>query len=918
MLTRLPTPARSTAATVCAPRPATSVLLAMLLAILVPVGATDAGTSWRSRPALRAGGDTGVDLITTVSAPAPAHDVVLSVQDGRTIAVVATDAGTWLVDVTDPGAAATTGTVPDPEPLTAVATTLTLAYTAGEEGGLRIDSIDDPDAPVRLVTRPAPARARDLAIDVGRSLLFAAHPEDGVIAYSLADPLNPVELGRASELRYLDVASDPTGLLVSAGSTGTSVHDVTGLIETPSLGFGWLRLMTHLDAAPGAVAITPGTGRVVTLEAVPGGALTVHDRLRTRGLSRVGTLDLDRDPVAIPRAVAIVGDLAVVANGRAGVELVDLLDPATPWSVGHHPLHGPDEETVAVATDDGTRIVAIEGARAHLLALAPLAATVTGSLTVAGSGAPVSTTTVSVPGLGISVRSSAGAYRLRLPPGTHELHFEREIYAPDSVTVTVAVGEELEVDRALTALALGTVRGSVIRDTGRSAREPRHPEGTLVTFVGTDFVPVQAFDGVYRRFFTPPGDYLLEANEFGFDPVQARITVVPGPPVIQDFVLHPSPVTETFETGAVGWEVDPGGATSGRWTLADPSGTGASFVQPDADETPGAGVDAPRFAFVTGNAAADAGLDEDDVDGGCTRLTSPSYDLTGVPDPHLRIYLWFRNDVPTGNETPDGDGFRILASRDDGATWVALDWLTTPRVPWQELTLPLAPYLGDDLTTVRLRFDACDVGEPSVVEACLDDVSLMSGGERLEPIPLPWLTGATVSGDGGTFRARASVAAEIEVARSIDDGDPGSVASEIVAAGDWIEVTADPGTADVVGYHVTVTVGDETERFGPYRMATSTPSPPPPAIGLALAPSVTRGAVRIAIDVAVSAPVTVAVFDVTGRRLATLLERSLDPGTTVLDWDGRDGRGRTVPAGVFFVRARIGADTRTERLIRVP
>lgn len=902
--------------------PSILVALSTLGATTTPFAASTSGASAREGDRARGGASTGVELVRTVPAPAPAQDLVLTVQNGRTLAVIATDAGTWVVDVTDPDLAATTGVVADAVPRRAVAVTLTVAYTTGESGGLRIDSIDDPDAPSHLVTRAAPARATALAIDVGRSLLFAAHPADGVTAYSITDPLNPVEVGRTDELRYTDLATDPAGLLVSAGTTGTSVHDVTGLVQTPSLGFGWLRLMTHRDAAPAAVAITPGTGRVITLEGVPGGALTVHDRLRTTGLSRVGSLPLARDPLAVPRAVTVIDDLALVADGRAGVELVDLLDPTTPWSVGHHPLGGPDDEAVAVATD-GTRVMALgRDTGLHLLSLAPLAATVAGSLTVAGSGAAVSTTTVSVPALDLSVRTAGGAYRLRVPPGTHELHFDREIYAPDSTTITVAAGETVEVDRALTAIALGTVRGSVIRKSERSGSSgpgvPRHPEGTLVTFVGTDFIPVQAFDGVYRRFFTPPDDYLLEANEFGYDPVQARVTVVPGPPVVQDFVLHPSPVTETFEDGAVGWEVDPDGAISGRWILADPSGTGAGRVQPDADETPGTGVDAPRFAFVTGNAATDAGVADDDVDGGCTRLTSPAYDLTGVPDPHLKAYLWFRNDVPTDAETPDGDGLRILASRDDGATWVGLDWLTTPRVPWQELTLPLAPYLGDDLSTVRLRFEACDVGGPSVVEACVDDVSLMSGGELLEPKRLPALTGATVSGDGTTFRARASVAGEVTVARSIDDGLPDPIEVRAVTAGEWIEVASDPPPFDVIGYHVALTTDTDVLEFGPYRVSPTGAPPAPPATGLGLRPTVTPDAVRVAIDVSSSARVRVDVFDVTGRRVVVLLDRTLDPGTTVVDWDGRDGHGRRLPAGVYFVRARIGERELTRRLVRVP
>ena len=44
------------------------------------------------------------------------------------------------------------------------------------------------------------------------------------------------------------------------------------------------------------------------------------------------------------------------------------------------------------------------------------------------------------------------------------------------------------------------------------------------------------------------------------------------------------------------------------------------------------------------------------------------------------------------------------------------------------------------------------------------------------------------------------------------------------------------------------------------------------------------------------------VYDVTGRRVRTILEADLAPGTYRRSWDGRDGRGVVVSSGVYFVR----------------
>jgi hypothetical protein len=61
----------------------------------------------------------------------------------------------------------------------------------------------------------------------------------------------------------------------------------------------------------------------------------------------------------------------------------------------------------------------------------------------------------------------------------------------------------------------------------------------------------------------------------------------------------------------------------------------------------------------------------------------------------------------------------------------------------------------------------------------------------------------------------------------------------------------------------------------------------------------------------------VAVFDVRGALVATLLEGEVEGGMHTLTWDGRDGTGRAAAPGVYFVRAGAAGDTRTVRLVRV-
>lgn len=62
---------------------------------------------------------------------------------------------------------------------------------------------------------------------------------------------------------------------------------------------------------------------------------------------------------------------------------------------------------------------------------------------------------------------------------------------------------------------------------------------------------------------------------------------------------------------------------------------------------------------------------------------------------------------------------------------------------------------------------------------------------------------------------------------------------------------------------------------------------------------------------------SVHVVDLAGRTVRTLVDGMLTPGTHAISWDLSDPQGRAVPAGLYFVRARVGALEATRRLIVV-
>lgn len=82
-------------------------------------------------------------------------------------------------------------------------------------------------------------------------------------------------------------------------------------------------------------------------------------------------------------------------------------------------------------------------------------------------------------------------------------------------------------------------------------------------------------------------------------------------------------------------------------------------------------------------------------------------------------------------------------------------------------------------------------------------------------------------------------------------------------------------------------------------------------------PNPTRGSSSLSLALARETPVDVAVFDLAGRRVATLSRATLGPGSHALAWDGRDEHGAEARGGVYFVRARGPGLDATRRVLRL-
>ena len=82
------------------------------------------------------------------------------------------------------------------------------------------------------------------------------------------------------------------------------------------------------------------------------------------------------------------------------------------------------------------------------------------------------------------------------------------------------------------------------------------------------------------------------------------------------------------------------------------------------------------------------------------------------------------------------------------------------------------------------------------------------------------------------------------------------------------------------------------------------------------APNPFAGSTTIGFDLARREPVTLRVFDVTGRVIRTLTRGAeLEPGSHRLEWDGRDDSGLPQGPGLYFCRLDAGTERETKRMV---
>ena len=783
--------------------------------------------------------------------------------DGREYAVLGTEFGTSIVNVTVPDAAYEVAFIPG---LSSIWREMkqyrTWMYVSTEAtgGGVQIIRMTDPENPVLVGTYTATFnQAHTTTVDTTRALLILngtrmSGAATGMRILSLANPESPVDIG---------------------GYTGDYVHDswMRGTtLYAASIVTGNMRLFnTTNPAAPSQIVNWTYTGaRTHSGETSKDGRyLYVCDETNYSTLKVFDMLDpmahpliyqTTVNPLSIVHNVHVKQDTAFVAWYTEGIRLFDITDPTLPAEFGYYDTYPSFSGgfhgvwEVAPLFPSGTFIVSDIESGLYVFRTNPNYGIVKVRVTTSG-GTPISGADVVCSSTADSSQTAAvGAVRLAIAPGARVIDVRKFGYRTEHLNWTVVKGSEVTLDVTMTPLPSATLTGNVRRASDLAALSAATIEAEGTPVEGTSTSP-----GTYSIPAVPVGLYQLRCYRAGYATQERWVAHEPGVPRSVDWRLLPAAWYDSCDTDR-GWslfEVGDNATTSGRWVRALPNGT--QGAAPFAAHRRSGGSAAGRI-----NAAAQhpEPTEGEVVEG----PVAPGDDATPGTG-----WCFVTGNGPVGGGVADFDV--------DGGK-------TTLRTP----ALNLAG-MADPTIVFQRWWHMNTPGEP---DSFVIDIS----NDGFTWIPVRSIIDSHPHWHTETVRVKDYIAT------------PGaSVRLRFIAQDQPPEGINEAGVDDLAYFDAALV---------PTSVETPPPTPPAPLAALdAPRPNPSPGAASVTLRLPAAGPARVFVYDVSGRKVATLFDGSAPAGALDLRWDGRNGTGEVAASGIYWIRAEAAGGFLTRKLVRL-
>lgn len=259
-------------------------------------------------------------------------------------------------------------------------------------------------------------------------------------------------------------------------------------------------------------------------------------------------------------------------------------------------------------------------------------------------------------------------------------------------------------------------------------------------------------------------------------------------------------------------------------------------------------------------------------------------------------YAWNVSALPTDTNyrvrvVVEDDGAPVLSGSDTS------DNDFTIAIPGNETTGPVVVAGSPSVSPTPI-----DIGGAATLTATVSDA--LTGGSNV--VAAEWSAGASPAAAGsGTAMTGAFSSVQESVSAALDTNTlPGGATFLWVrgqdAAGNWGNATAH--AVQVNGGAVDVALGEG------------------PVTELALAqsfPNPFADNTRIHFALPTTENVNLQIYDVGGRLVRTLMDRTVAAGRHRVAWDGRDNAGQTVASGVYFYRLVAGDQERERKMVFV-